>query len=285
MEPADWVVARRCGRLLRPGTREPTVTPPCRRALRPDPDRVTALSVPPLSAGAAEPAVDPAAALLPPNRPTRSPRSSAMDRCLCHAQPRRRGRAAADGDAVLIDEEWWSRCGRWPSCRGPPRPSASTMEPGPRAGRPRAHRRRMPDRLTARSASATSPRRRGRPRPLVPPALQRTLHQRHPPAPRLGRQRGPQRARGPLPTRRPVSHLGRRHAGRARWSSWLPATARSRWPTAGCDEPGTVETGAWRWVVFGFLPVEPLPGPGTPSCVDIDGDGRTEPAIIERSEP
>lgn len=50
-------------------------------------------------------------------------------------------------------------------------------------------------------------------------------------------------------------------------------------------QPGTVETGAWRWVVFGFLPVEPLPGPGTPTCVDIDGDGRTEPAIIERSAP
>jgi hypothetical protein len=51
------------------------------------------------------------------------------------------------------------------------------------------------------------------------------------------------------------------------------------------DDPGTVETGAWRWVVFGFLPVEPLPGPGTPICVDIDGDGRTEPAITERSAP
>jgi hypothetical protein len=51
------------------------------------------------------------------------------------------------------------------------------------------------------------------------------------------------------------------------------------------DEPGTVETGAWRWIVFGFLPVEPLPGPGTPSCVDIDGDGLTEPAITGRSVP
>ena len=51
------------------------------------------------------------------------------------------------------------------------------------------------------------------------------------------------------------------------------------------DKPRTVETGAWRWVVFGFLPVEPLPGPGVPICVDIDGDGRTEPAIKERSDP
>ncbi len=49
-------------------------------------------------------------------------------------------------------------------------------------------------------------------------------------------------------------------------------------------KPGIVETGAWRWVVFGFLPTTPLPGPGTPICVDIDGDGLTEPAIIERSD-
>ncbi len=50
------------------------------------------------------------------------------------------------------------------------------------------------------------------------------------------------------------------------------------------DEPGVVETGAWRWVVFGFLPTAPLAGGGTPTCVDIDGDGRTEPAITGRSD-
>lgn len=49
------------------------------------------------------------------------------------------------------------------------------------------------------------------------------------------------------------------------------------------DRPGVTETGAWRWMVFGFLPTEPLPGRGTPACVDIDGDGRTEPAITGRS--
>jgi hypothetical protein len=49
------------------------------------------------------------------------------------------------------------------------------------------------------------------------------------------------------------------------------------------DDTSIVETGAWRWVVFGFLPIDPLPGPGIPVCVDIDGDGRTEPAIMERS--
>lgn len=50
-------------------------------------------------------------------------------------------------------------------------------------------------------------------------------------------------------------------------------------------KPGVAETGAWRWVVFGFLPTEPLPGAGTPTCVDLDRDGRTEPAITGRSEP
>jgi hypothetical protein len=49
------------------------------------------------------------------------------------------------------------------------------------------------------------------------------------------------------------------------------------------DEPGITETGAWSWVVFGFAAAEPLPGPGTPTCVDIDGDGRSEPAILGRS--
>ncbi len=89
------------------------------------------------------------------------------------------------------------------------------------------------------------------------------------------------------------------------WASTDPPTWISIWVAgtlvapvvelAACDgalavaygrmrKPGTVETGAWRWVVFGLLPTEPLPGPGTPICVDIDGDGLTEPAIIERSE-
>ncbi|MEX1297284.1 MAG: hypothetical protein AB1Z67_14065 [Candidatus Limnocylindrales bacterium] len=49
------------------------------------------------------------------------------------------------------------------------------------------------------------------------------------------------------------------------------------------DDPAVTESSAWRWVVFGFVPMEPLPGPGTPTCVDIDRDGRTEPAITGRS--
>jgi hypothetical protein len=46
-----------------------------------------------------------------------------------------------------------------------------------------------------------------------------------------------------------------------------------------------VATGAWRWQGFGFLPSEPLPGPGKPVCVDADGDGRSEPAVLGREGP
>jgi hypothetical protein len=44
-----------------------------------------------------------------------------------------------------------------------------------------------------------------------------------------------------------------------------------------------VATSAWRWQGFAFLPLPELPGRGTPSCIDMDGDGRSEAAVIERS--
>lgn len=50
-------------------------------------------------------------------------------------------------------------------------------------------------------------------------------------------------------------------------------------------KPGTIETGAWRWVIPGFLPATPPRRPGTLIRVDIDGDGRTDPAIMERGAP
>jgi hypothetical protein len=48
------------------------------------------------------------------------------------------------------------------------------------------------------------------------------------------------------------------------------------------DRRGVVETGAWRWQGFGFIVSEPLAGGGEPACVDVDGDGRSEPAIVGR---
>ncbi|MET0772061.1 MAG: hypothetical protein ABWZ82_03170 [Candidatus Limnocylindrales bacterium] len=44
-----------------------------------------------------------------------------------------------------------------------------------------------------------------------------------------------------------------------------------------------VATSAWRWQGFAFLPLPELPGPGRPTCIDIDRDGRPEAAIVERS--
>jgi hypothetical protein len=44
-----------------------------------------------------------------------------------------------------------------------------------------------------------------------------------------------------------------------------------------------VATSAWRWQGFAFLPLPELPGHGTPTCIDIDRDGRPEAVIRERS--
>jgi len=44
-----------------------------------------------------------------------------------------------------------------------------------------------------------------------------------------------------------------------------------------------VATSAWRWQGYAFLHLPELPGPGTPTCIDIDRDGRPEAAVIERS--
>jgi hypothetical protein len=46
--------------------------------------------------------------------------------------------------------------------------------------------------------------------------------------------------------------------------------------------PTIVATSAWRWQGFAFLPLSELPGPGRPTCIDIDRDGRSEAAVIER---
>jgi hypothetical protein len=50
-------------------------------------------------------------------------------------------------------------------------------------------------------------------------------------------------------------------------------------------DPSIVRTGAWRWGGFGFVPLADLPGAGVPSCADVDGDGRLDPLVLERSVP
>jgi poly-gamma-glutamate capsule biosynthesis protein CapA/YwtB (metallophosphatase superfamily) len=42
---------------------------------------------------------------------------------------------------------------------------------------------------------------------------------------------------------------------------------------------GGPQAGAWWWNGFGFDELATLPGAGEPRCVDVDGDGRTEPLV------
>ena len=51
------------------------------------------------------------------------------------------------------------------------------------------------------------------------------------------------------------------------------------------DDPATISTSAWVWRGFGFVPLEELTGPGIPACADVNGDGRLEPVVRERSLP
>jgi hypothetical protein len=46
---------------------------------------------------------------------------------------------------------------------------------------------------------------------------------------------------------------------------------------------GVVATGAWRWGGFGFVPLPDLARPGHPGCADVDGDGRLDPVVLERT--
>jgi hypothetical protein len=188
------------------------------------------------------------------------------------------------GDAVLIDEEWWT----------PLRPLSDVMVPrvepdeatlariGERIARPATGR--LAQRLTDVAVGDVT----GDGEPEVVVSFRRPFQRNFINVTR--------------PRRAWVDRQGRSaHVGLYRPHDlseiWVAGTlTRPVTRVAACDgalavgygqldRPGTIETGAWRWVVFGFLPVEPLPGQGIPICVDIDGDGRTEPAITGRSAP
>lgn len=49
------------------------------------------------------------------------------------------------------------------------------------------------------------------------------------------------------------------------------------------DDPTPVSTGVWTWAGFGFTTSPTLPGAGTPACADVNGDGRTDPVILNRN--
>ncbi len=48
------------------------------------------------------------------------------------------------------------------------------------------------------------------------------------------------------------------------------------------DDREPIVTSAWTWNGFGFDTAPSLPGDGTPACADIDGDGATDPIILDR---
>ncbi len=50
-------------------------------------------------------------------------------------------------------------------------------------------------------------------------------------------------------------------------------------------DPAIVAAGAWFWDGFGFRTAPVLPGAATPTCADIDLDGRADPVLTDRSAP
>lgn len=48
------------------------------------------------------------------------------------------------------------------------------------------------------------------------------------------------------------------------------------------DDRAIVATGGWTWWNFGFAIAPELPGPGRPACADVDWDGKLDPVIVER---
>ena len=51
------------------------------------------------------------------------------------------------------------------------------------------------------------------------------------------------------------------------------------------DDPTVTAGSAWWWRGFGFATAPLLAGLATPICVDLDLDGRTEPALLRSAEP
>jgi hypothetical protein len=186
------------------------------------------------------------------------------------------------GDAVLIDEAWWAPLRRLEAIAAP-RPDRSTLHRVRERVAPAAARLR-PDRLTAVTLGDVT----------QDGETELVISFRRPFRRNLINLTRPRRAW--------VDRYGHSaHLGLYRPDDlseiWVAGTlVHPVVDVAACDGAlavaygrmdgrGTIATDAWRWVVFGFLPVEPLPGPGIPTCVDIDGDGRTEPAIMGRSTP
>ena len=187
------------------------------------------------------------------------------------------------GDAVLIDEEWWTPLRPLAEHKvEPARPDRATLR-RVRAEVAPAATGRIPDRLDAITLGDVT----GDGQPDLVVSFRRPFR------PTLINSTRPRRSW--VDAYGDSAHLGLYRPADV-YRIWVAGTLVA--PVvelAACDgalavaygrhrRTGIVETGAWRWVVFGFLPTTPLPGTGTPICVDIDGDGLTEPAIVGRSE-
>lgn len=186
------------------------------------------------------------------------------------------------GDAVLLDEAWWTPLRPLLEAVVPPAaPDAATIRRIRKQVTP-ASGRRHPDRLTAVGVGDVT----GDGTDEVVLSFRRPFRRTHINQTRPRREWVDEHGYS--------AHLGLYRPGDLS-QIWVAGTLTSPVQAlAACDGalavaygqldgPGIVETGAWRWVVFGFLPAEPLPGPGVPVCVDIDGDGLSEPAIVGRS--
>jgi hypothetical protein len=89
-----------------------------------------------------------------------------------------------------------------------------------------------------------------------------------------------------------TAHLGVfRHDGTLLWGAGTllqPVAALAACDGAiavafsGLDDPAVSAGGSWRWRDFGFATAPNLPGAATPGCVDLDGDGRTEPLLVRQ---
>jgi poly-gamma-glutamate synthesis protein (capsule biosynthesis protein) len=50
------------------------------------------------------------------------------------------------------------------------------------------------------------------------------------------------------------------------------------------DDPAIIAGGVWTWAGFGFTTAPPLAGHATPTCADIDHDGRLDAVLADRGE-